>query len=77
MPSVSLSDIESVSRSELSESRLRTLENGYDSFDTVLNSSSDPVALDKSSKPYRIIDGRHRIYLARQKEYSSVNARFV
>lgn len=77
MPSVSLSEIESVSRSDLSDSRLRTLENGYDSFDTVLNSSSDPVALDKSSKPYRIVDGRHRVYLARQKGYSSVNARFV
>lgn len=77
MPSISLSEIESVSRSDLSDSRLRTLENGYDYFDTVLNSSSDPVALDKSSKPYRIVDGRHRVYLARQKGYSSVNARFV
>ena len=77
MPSVSLADIESVSRSELSDKRLKTLENGYDSFDIVLNSSSDPVALDKSSKPYRIVDGRHRVYLARQKGYSSVNARFV
>jgi len=77
MPSVSLSDIESVSRSDLRESRLRDLENGYDSFDKVLNSSSDPIALDNSSRPYRITDGRHRVYLARQKGYSSVNARFV
>jgi hypothetical protein len=56
MPSVSLSDIESVSRSDLSESRLSTLENGYDRFDAVLNSSSGPIALDNSSRPYRIID---------------------
>lgn len=77
MPSVSLSDIESVSRSELSDSRLRELENGHSSFETVLNSSSDPIALDNKSRPYTIIDGRHRIYLARKKGYSSVNARFV
>lgn len=77
MQKISLSDIESVNRSDLSDNRLKTLENGYDSFETVLNSSSDPIALDKSSKPYRIIDGRHRVYLARKKGYSSVNARFA
>ena len=71
---VSLSDIEQVSNSELSHSRLNTLENGYDSFDKVLNSSSDPIKLDCSVRPYRIIDGRHRIYLARQKGYSSIDA---
>jgi hypothetical protein len=76
MPSVLLSDIEKVSSSELIASRLKTLENGYDSFDKVLNSSSDPIKLDNSSKPYKIIDGRHRIYLARQKGYKSVNAKF-
>jgi len=77
MPSVSLSDIESVSRSELKDSRLKALENGYAPFDKVLNSSSDPIALEKNSRPYKISDGRHRVYLARQKGYSSVNVRFV
>lgn len=77
MPSVSLSDIETVSRSDLSDRRLHDLENGHGPFERVLNSSSDPVALDKSSRPYRIIDGRHRVYLARKKGYSSVSVRFV
>lgn len=77
MPKISLSEIENVSRSELSDSRLKTLENGYDSFDKILNSSSDPITLDQSSKPYKIIDGRHRVFLARNKGYSSVNVRFV
>lgn len=57
MPTVSLSDIVNVSRSELSEDRLRDLENGHDPFERVLNSSSDPVTLDRSSRPYQIIDG--------------------
>ncbi len=75
---VSLSDIESVDKRDLSESRLKTLLNGYNSFEEVLNSKSDPIALDRGSgKPYRIIDGRHRVYLARQKGYSSVPAIFA
>jgi hypothetical protein len=75
---VSLSDIEPVKKSELKDSRLRDLLNGHDSFEKVLNSKSDPIALDgKSGKPYKIIDGRHRVFLARQKGYSSVPAIFV
>ena len=42
----------------------------------VLNSNSDPITLDKSKKPYTILDGRHRIFLARQKGYKKVNVRF-
>lgn len=74
---VKLSDIERVDRSELKDSRLTTLENGYDPFEKVLRSESDPIALDKSTRPYRIIDGRHRIYLARKKGYSEVQAIFA
>lgn len=75
---VSLSDIEQVNRSDLRESRLSTLLNGYDPFEKVLNSKSDPIALDRGSgRPYRIMDGRHRVYLARQKGYTSVPAIFV
>lgn len=77
MSSILLSDIENVSRSELSESRLHNLENGYDSFDKVLNSNSDPITLERNSFPYKIIDGRHRIYLAREKGRLSVNANLV
>lgn len=77
MPTVSLSDIENVNRSDLSDRRLHDLENGHDPFERVLNTSSDPITLDRKTKPYRIIDGRHRVYLARKKGYSSVNVRFV
>ena len=77
MANVSLSDIESVSRGELETSKLEALENGYDSFETQLNSKNSPIALDGTSMPYRIINGRHRIYLARQKGYYSVPADFV
>lgn len=70
---VLLSDIKDVSRSELDSSRLSTLENGYSSFEEVLNSSSDPIVLD-GDIPYDVTDGRHRIYLARQKGYSYISA---
>ncbi len=73
---VSLSDIEQVSQSELSSSKLDALVNGYDSFEYQLNSSSNPIAL-SGSRPYRIIDGRHRVFMARQKGYDSVPAIFV
>lgn len=78
MPSVKLSDIQSVSSSDLRQSRLDNLLNGYSSFDQVLSNSSDPIALSKKCNiPYSIIDGRHRVYLARKKGYSSVNVVFI
>ena len=75
MKTVNLSDIEAVSRGELSSVKLDALENSYDSFEHQLNSSSDPIAVSCGSKPYRITNGRHRVYLARQKGYSTVNVR--
>jgi hypothetical protein len=77
MEKVSLSQIENVSRNSLNSERIAMLENGYSSFDTVLNSSSDPIALYRGTSPYEIADGRHRIYLARQKGYEYVHVRFV
>lgn len=74
---VDLSDIQYVDRNELKESRLNTLLNGYDPFEKVLKSESDPIALYKNTKPYEIADGRHRVYLARQKGYSQIRAIFV
>lgn len=75
---VPLSEIEHVNPSDLSQSRLHTLQHGFSSFDDTLNSRSTPIALDgKSGKPYKIIDGRHRIYLARKLGYKAVPARFV
>lgn len=74
--SVSLSDIRQVSQSELSNAKLDALTNGYDSFDYQLSSSSNPIAL-TGSRPYDIVDGRHRVFLARKKGYGSVPAIFV
>ena len=74
MKQVSLSDIEEVYESDLDPRRLYDLENGYSPFDEVLGSRSAPIALDCTSRPYRIINGRHRIFLARKKGYTSVPA---
>jgi len=75
---ISLSDIEDIPYSDLKQDRLDMLLNGYSSFDDVLNNSSDPVCLDKGGgKPYRIVDGRHRIYLARKKGFSTIPVRFI
>lgn len=73
---VSLSDIEHISQSDLSNAKLNSLVNGYDSFEYQLNDSNEPIAL-SGSRPYTIINGRHRVFLARQKGYSSVPAIFV
>lgn len=73
---VSLNDIEHISSSDLSSSKLDALVNCYDSFEYQLNSSSNPIAL-SGSRPYRVIDGRHRVFMARQKGYDSVLAIFV
>lgn len=78
MADVDLDDIEDVDAWQLNSSRLNMLKNGHDSFDDVLNSWSDPITLeDRSGPPYKIIDGRHRIYLARQRGYSTVPAKFI
>jgi hypothetical protein len=77
MPSptqVPLSSIRSVSRSELEDHKLKSLQDG--NFEEALNSRFNPIALDRGS-PHDITDGRHRIYLARQKGYKSVPAIFV
>jgi hypothetical protein len=69
---IALSEIVDVSRNELSDKRLQTLLDGFNTFEQVLASKSDPIVLDASRKPYDIIEGRHRIYLAREKGYTSV-----
>jgi len=75
MDEVSLDDIENVSEGDLDQGRLDTLQNGYSPFDDVLRSWSDPITLDRTNGiPYEIIDGRHRIYLARSMGYSTVPA---
>lgn len=75
---VDVGDIESVCMSELKKTRLDTLLHGYSPFEIVLKNSSDPIALDKKrGRPFRIIDGRHRVFLARQKRYRTIPVVFV
>lgn len=63
---ISLSDIEHVDESDLMQSRLDRLLNGHSSFEQVLNSKSDPIALDEGrGKPYSIIEGIGFILLER------------
>lgn len=63
---IKLSDIRVLDDNELIPTRLDLLQNGYSSFQEVLQTSSDPIMVDMSTYPYEIIDGRHRIHLARQ-----------
>ncbi len=75
---VLLSEIENINSGELNPKRIKNLLHGFSPFGQVLKSRSEPVALDgKRGKPYRIIDGRHRVYLARQKGYHFIPAAFV
>ncbi|WP_414586995.1 hypothetical protein [Scytonema sp. PCC 10023] len=72
---VVLLDIEHLDRSKLSEKKLNDLQNR---LSEALFNSSEPIALDKRfGKPYRITNGRHRIYLAREKGYQMVPAIFT
>lgn len=71
---VALADIEQPDPSELKQSRLDMLLNGAESFDAVLNSTSDPITLQGAHPPYEILDGRHRVYLARQQGCTHIPA---
>lgn len=51
MPRIKLSDIEPVNKSDLKTSRLDTLLNGYNTFDEVLKSASDTIALSGKQAP--------------------------
>lgn len=73
---VPLSDIRSVSSSELEQHELNSLENGRESIERILSSAGNPIALDPG-RPHDITDVRHRIYLARKKELRVVPAIFV
>lgn len=62
---VKLSDIENIDIGNLKNSKLEALENG--------ETSDSPITLKRSSGiPYQILNGRHRIYLARQQGKSII-----
>ncbi|WP_414549982.1 hypothetical protein [Anabaena sp. CCY 0017] len=69
---VVLADIETVNKRELKDSKLQQL---VGCLDDALYKSSEPIRIDKTfGKPFKIINGRHRIYLCRQKGYKLVPA---
>ena len=76
---INLSDIENVKLNDLDSKKLYWLENGADSFDYQVNQCTDEnaVALSNGTNPYEILNGRHRIYLARQKGWRTIRARFA
>lgn len=75
---VNLHDIRDVSISELSNSKLHALDNSYDSFDYQVNNCNSENAVCLSGNiPYEIINGRHRVYLARKKGWKTIKARFA
>jgi hypothetical protein len=66
---VELSDIEQVDIDNLKEYKLKALEDGQ--------GSDQPVTLQRAfGTPYRILDGNHRVYLARQQGNSQIEAIF-
>lgn len=74
---VDVDEIEHISRSDLNEARLTTLQDGCDDFEDLLNSASEPIRLSGTEPPYEVDDGRHRMYLARDKGLYWVPAVFV
>lgn len=66
--------VEEVHVAELESDRIEILLTGYSPFEEVLHSTRNPITLDRPGPPYRIIDGRHRVYLARQRGYTTVLA---
>lgn len=74
---IELSEIRDVKIDELEKKKLHALENSYDSFYYQLNESKDPIALSGAKPPYDILNGRHRVYLARKKGYKIVSIIFA
>jgi hypothetical protein len=65
---VSLSDVQEVTIT-IKDNKLKALQDG--------ESPSGPIVLDRGlGEPYKIIDGNHRIYLARQKGKKLIEAEF-
>jgi hypothetical protein len=65
---VKLSDIEQT-YGTLSDNKLAALGRG--------ESPSGPITLDRSQTPYKVLDGRHRIHLAREAGKQLIEAYFA
>ena len=64
----------------LDSQRLRLLERGFDTFETIINDPhwrGDPIALERMGARFSINNGRHRVYLANAKGLVAVWAQIV
>lgn len=68
---IQLSEIKHVSYNELSVDRLNKLESGNKTLERIINETNDIITL-QGKRPYDIIDGRHRIFLARKLGLKSI-----
>ncbi len=74
---VPLSDIRIPDLSELDKDKILNITKDVGTFEEQLNSKWNPIRLDRGAgKPYKIIDGRHRVWQAAKRGYRSVPAVF-
>ena len=66
--------IEPVAETALLADRLARFRSSVLLFEVLLHQCSEPIRLDVRTMPYRILDGRHRIFLARQRGLITVPA---
>jgi hypothetical protein len=64
--SLKISDIKIPNKSELKDFKLKQFKSDADLVKAI-NHDKDPIVLYQGSRPYEICDGRHRVYLAKQK----------
>lgn len=69
-----LEDIEHISIGDLDIDRLQGIQSAAGPLEALINNPSEPITLDGSQKPYAIIDGRYRVFLARQNDFITVMA---
>lgn len=69
---VLLVDIEAINERKLNQEKLEQIDR---SFQDIIYKSEYPICIDRRfGRPFKIIDGRHRIYIARQKSLRLVPA---
>ena len=71
---VPLTWIEPVAEIAILTDRLSRFRSSELLFEVLLHQCSEPIRLDVRTMPYRILDGRHRIFLARKRDLVTVPA---
>lgn len=69
---VPLTWIESVPEHTVNVERIKGFSASHLLFEVLLHQCADPIRLDARVMPYRILDGRHRIFIARQRRLLTV-----